>query len=118
MITKKITHLCIALTAMMSTLCVHMNAQTASNQANPLILNLTISYNTKVVQVSVDAADGENGSFQITNAEGVVVQQMDVVELVKSPYYFTINVSDFKEGDYTFQIKGKTKTYTSTLHIK
>lgn len=118
MIRKKIAHVCIALTALMSVFSFQAKAQTTSDKNNPLILNLTTSYTTKVVQVSLDANDGDTGSLQITNADGVVVQQLELVELIKSPYYFTINVSDFKEGDYTFQLKGKTKTYTSTLHIK
>lgn len=95
-----------------------LNHKLPGSNDQELKLNLTVSYTIKVVQVSLDATDGDTGSFQITDKNGTVVKQMEIVELIKSPNYFTIDVNDFPEGDYTFQLIGKTKTFTSSLHIK
>jgi len=80
-------------------------------------LNATLAYGTKVVQVSFNGNDGDTGFFQILNKDGVVMRQMDQVELIKSPSYFTIDASELPAGDYTFLIKTAAKTYTSTIAI-
>ena len=70
------------------------------------------------MQVSFNGDDSDTGSFTIKNAEGVIVKQIDTVELVKAPYYFTVDVSGFSAGDYTFSVKTTKQTYTSSISIK
>lgn len=87
--------------------------------ANDLLkLNLTTSYNVKVVQVSFDGNDGEKGLLQIKETALTIVVLEIEEELIKSPNYFTINVSEFPLGDYTFIIKTQKNTYASTITIK
>jgi len=85
---------------------------------NLLKLNLATSYGVKVVQVSFDGNDGDKGFFQVKNKDGVVIRQIDEVELIKSPSYFSVDVSDYASGDYTFTIKTANNTYSSTITIK
>lgn len=93
-------------------------AGTPATDSGELKLNQTIAYSTPVVQVSFNGNDGETGFFQVLDASGVVIRQIETVELIKSPSYFTIDISEFHEGTYTFLIKTKTKTYTSNITIK
>ncbi len=93
-------------------------AGTPTTDSGELKLNQTIAYSTPVVQVSFNGNDGETGFFQVLDASGVVIRQIETVELIKAPSYFTIDISEFHEGTYTFLIKTHTKTYTSTLTIK
>src|SRR6218665_1097875 len=96
-----------------------VNAQPAvATGDKEIALNLTTVYSVKVVQVSFNGNDGDNAAFDVVNAEGFVVKHMDTVELIKSPSYFTVDVSDLKKGNYTLFIKTAKKTYTSTISIK
>lgn len=85
---------------------------------NELKLNYTIAYNLEVVQISFDGKENNEGSLQIRDKNNRIILFTESVELIPSPNYFTVDVSEFEEGSYTFEIKTKTSLYTSTIYIK
>jgi hypothetical protein len=92
----------------------------ASYQLNDpsLLLKLTDSYDQKVVQVSFDGVDASTGQLEITNSAGRVMLLMETFEIVKTPHYATINVSEFPGGDYTFTLKTKIRSYSTTITVQ
>lgn len=78
----------------------------------------TMNYEEPVVRVSFDGNDGANAFFRMISKEGVVMVQIDQVELIKSPNYFTVNVTEIPAGTYTVWLKTAAKEYTSTVTIK
>jgi hypothetical protein len=94
-------------------------SQTATKANDPsLLLKIADNHGQKVVQVSFDGVDAPTGQLEITNAAGRVMLLMEIFEIVKNPYYATINVSEFSSGDYIFTLKTKIRSYSSTITVQ
>ncbi len=97
---------------------VQASANTKPDNDKVLILKIADNYGTKVVQVSFDGVENPIGQLEVTNQLGKVVMLVEVFEIVNSPNYATINVSDFTSGEYTFTLKGKFGAYSTKITIQ
>lgn len=107
----------VAFTALFLSLSLQAATTTITNDPE-LRLEYTMNYSTPVVRMSFDGNDGDKGFLQVLNKDGVVMRQVEEVELINSPYYFTLDVSELPAGTYTFSLKTASKTYTSAVTIK
>jgi hypothetical protein len=95
-------------------------AQEANKTKNDpeLILKQADNYGEKVVQISFDGVDASIGQLEITDNTNRVLKLIPEFEIVKTPYYSAINVAEFKSGEYTFTLKTKIHSYSTTITIQ
>lgn len=85
--------------------------------ASQLKLNLIIIDSRGLVRVSFQGDEGNNGTLKFLNSSNRVVYEVGI-ELIKLPYYTTIDVTDFYRGSYSVVLTTEKTIHTTSLIIK
>ena len=69
------------------------------------------------VQVSFNGNEGNKGKLKVYNSSKELVTEFDI-ELKKSPEYYSVNLDEFANDTYTFELTTGSGVHTSYLIIK
>ncbi len=85
-------------------------------QDNPLAFYVENVANQKLLRVSFNANEGTDGTLYIYDSNNQVVNESSF-ELIKSPFYATVDVTSIAAGTYTLKLITATGTHTGTLTL-
>ncbi len=71
----------------------------------------------KLLRVSFNGNEGNDGTLTVFNAQNVQVIESNF-ELIKSPFYATVDVSNLQAGTYTIKLVTAEREHTSTITIQ
>ena len=69
------------------------------------------------VQISYDGDEGQKGKLRIYNSQQQLINEFEI-ELMKSPGYYSLNLSEFAVDNYTIELITEKGIHTSHLIIK
>jgi hypothetical protein len=84
---------------------------------NPLVLNLESVDSRKLLRVSFNGNEGIDGELKIYDDQNTLVSTSNF-ELIKSPFYATVDVTSLKSGSYSVILYTKSGSHNTTLQIK
>ena len=92
-----------------------LKSQTSNNSIKVNILKVE---EKTIAQISVENSVELVGLLKIVNSEKLVVLQLDQIELIKSPFYFSLDISEIVKGIYSVQIISSKENYSETIQIQ
>ena len=92
-------------------------AKTDTAAGDMLVINTVKTDLEKVVHVSFQGDEGAIGKLQIVNSLQQIIYDIDI-ELIKLPYYTTINIVEFLPGTYSVLLTTEKKKHSSILNIE
>ena len=84
---------------------------------NPFTYYLEILDGQKLLRVSFNANEGNDGTLKVYNAQNTLVTESNF-ELIKSPFYATVDLTALSSGTYTLKLTTAQGEYVSTLTIQ
>lgn len=84
---------------------------------NLLLLHLDIVDSGKLLRVSFNGNEGADGELKIYDEKKELVS-LSNFELIKTPFYATVDVTSLPSGSYSVVLSTKLGSHTSTLQIK
>ncbi|MEI6021639.1 MAG: hypothetical protein WCR21_10965 [Bacteroidota bacterium] len=81
-----------------------------------LVMRVEIVGGKKLLRVSFNANEGSEGSLKMVDARGKEVLRANF-ELIKFPYYATVDVTNLAAGTYTVKLKTQEAVHTNELNI-
>jgi hypothetical protein len=93
------------------------NITSFSAAENPLELLFVKEQSVKSIRISFNGNEGMEGTIRLYNSQNVQVLEYPI-ELIKSPNYATIIVSELPGGNYKAELKTRRSTYTSQIEVK
>ena len=93
------------------------SAYQTNQQEQALVLKQDELYGEKVVKVSFNGEHLGSGVLTITDSKGVIVYYAEEFDLVASPNFNAISVSQLSTGQLTFTVTTKVGKYTSTITL-
>ncbi|MCX6310392.1 MAG: hypothetical protein NT084_02005 [Bacteroidetes bacterium] len=82
-----------------------------------MVLSVSTSNSKKLLFVSFNANEGSDGTMRIFNSAHKVAVESNF-ELIKSPFYATVDISGLRAGDYTVELTTSIGTHIMSLQIK
>ena len=82
-----------------------------------LVLNLNFVDSKKLLRVSFNGNEGTDGELKIYDEKNVLVTSSNF-ELIKSPFYATVDVTALSSGTYMVILVTKSGSHKSNLQIK
>lgn len=73
--------------------------------------------NSKLLRVSFNGDEGNEGTLKIYNSQNVVVNESNF-ELIKSPFFASVEITNLPSGNYTLLLTTALGNHTSLLVIQ
>jgi len=73
--------------------------------------------NSKLLRVSFNGNEGNEGTLKIYDSNNILVIESNF-ELIKSPYFASVDVTNLSEGNYSLILTTATTSHTSQLVIQ
>lgn len=90
--------------------------QTPNNTNDTLlVLNIEMQYGARVLLVSFNGNEGTDGTLQIK--QNTTVVKTASFELIKQPFYASVDISNLAVGTYQVILTTATGTHTSSILI-
>jgi hypothetical protein len=86
------------------------------NNDSLLVLNIETHYGAKVLCVSFNGNEGVDGTLQIK--QGATVFKTAHFELIKQPYYASVDISNLAIGTYEVTLTTASRIHTSAIIIQ
>jgi len=80
-----------------------------------LVLNIEMHYGARVLRVSFNGNEGTDGTLQIKQNNAVV--KAASFELIKQPFYASVDISNLAAGTYQVTLTTATGTHSSSILI-
>lgn len=80
-----------------------------------LVLNIEMHYGARVLRVSFNGNEGTDGTLQIKQNNTVV--KTASFELIKQPFYASVDISNLAIGTYQVVLTTATGTHSSSILI-
>jgi hypothetical protein len=80
-----------------------------------LVLNIEMQYGARVLLVSFNGNEGTDGTLQIK--QNTTVVKTASFELIKQPFYASVDISNLAVGTYQVILTTTTGTHTSSILI-
>ncbi len=82
-----------------------------------LVLNLESVDSRKLLRISFNGNEGTDGELKIYDDKNTLVTTSNF-ELIKSPYYATVDVTSLPNGNYSVVLTTKSGNHNSSLQLK
>jgi hypothetical protein len=82
-----------------------------------LVLKIEIVDAKRLLRVSFNGSEGPEGELKLYNASNEMVIESNF-ELIKSPFYATVDINTLAVGTYTAKLTTGTAVHTATLIIQ
>ena len=82
-----------------------------------LVLNIAQVDSKKLLRVSFNGNEGVDAEIKIFDDKNTLISSFNL-ELIKSPYYATVDVTNLQPGKYSVILNTKMGLHNSTIHIK
>ena len=82
-----------------------------------LVLLVVTDGNKRILRVSFNGNEGTDGTFKIYNASHKLVIESNF-ELIKSPYYASVDISALQPGKYIMELTTTTALHSTILSVK
>ena len=69
------------------------------------------------IHASFSGNEGNSGKLKVYNERKEFIHEFDI-ELKKAPEYYNVNLNEFSNGTYIFELTTSAGTHTTTLTIK
>jgi hypothetical protein len=79
-----------------------------------LIFQLKKEGSQQILRISFNGNEGNNGTLKIFNTKGDLVKEAHF-ELIKTPYYASVDVTNLKPGIYSLILKTTAGEHTSSI---
>lgn len=84
---------------------------------NLLVLNIESVDSRKLLRISFNGNEGTDGELKIYDANNTLVNTSNF-ELIKSPYYATVDVTSLPLGSYSVVLTTKSGNHNSSIQLK
>ena len=82
-----------------------------------LVLNIESVDSRKLLRISFNGNEGTDGELKIYNDKNILVTTSNF-ELIKSPFYATVDVTSLPLGSYSVVLTTKSGNHNSSLQLK
>lgn len=89
----------------------------SSHQESNLVLNVEVQNSKKVLRVSFNGSEGNEGELKIFNNSNELVAQSNF-ELIKSPFYASVDISSLAAGNYVVKLTTNVAVHQSSLVLQ
>lgn len=84
---------------------------------NLLVLNIESVDSRKLLRISFNGNEGTDGELKIYDVNNTLVNTSNF-ELIKSPYYATVDVTSLPLGSYSVVLTTKSGNHNSSIQLK
>lgn len=86
-------------------------------QESNLVLNVEVQNSKKILRVSFNGNEGNDGELKIFNNSNQLVAQSNF-ELIKSPFYASVDISSLAAGNYVVKLTTNVAVHQSSLVLQ
>jgi hypothetical protein len=86
------------------------------NGDRQVILKTDSQGSHRILRISFEGNEGKEGTLQIFNSTNTLVKT-STFELIKSPFYASVDITDLMPGEYTVQLTTQIATHTASFKI-
>jgi hypothetical protein len=84
---------------------------------NSLVLKIEIVDSKRLLRVSFNGSEGTDGELKLYNTSNEMVVESNL-ELIKSPFYATVDISSLPAGTYTAKLTTVNNVHTSSIIVQ